>query len=78
VLESQSEPDRERFKADFLRDVKAKIKEVTTRDYINPEQNTLDYVLLFVPNEQIYAFIHEQDPDLLDAGLRKRVVFARR
>lgn len=74
-LEASSESDRERFKGDFLRDVKAKIKEVTTRDYINPEQKTLDYVLLFVPNEQIYAFIHEQDPELLDTGIRKRVVF---
>lgn len=74
-LEAGSEADRDRFKADFLRDVKAKIKEVTTRDYINPEQNTLDYVLLFVPNEQIYSFIHEQDRELLDASLKKRVVF---
>jgi DNA recombination protein RmuC len=74
-LEASVETERERFRGDFLRDVKAKVKEVTTRDYINPEQNTLDYVLLFVPNEQIYAFIHEQDPELMDAGIRKRVVF---
>ncbi len=74
-LEAGVDSEKERFKSDFLRDVKAKIKEVTTRDYINPEQKTLDYVLLFVPNEQIYAFIHEQDPRLLDEGLRKRVVF---
>lgn len=74
-LEGASESDREKSKSDFLRDVKTKIKEVTTRDYINPEQNTLDYVLLFVPNEQIYAFIHEQDSEILDGALRKRVVF---
>ncbi len=74
-LEASVDTERERFKGDFLRDVKAKVKEVTSRDYINPEQNTLDYVLLFVPNEQIYAFIHEHDPELMDTGIRKRVVF---
>lgn len=73
-LEAGSDVDRERSKGDFMRDIKAKIKEVTTRDYINPEQNTLDYVILFVPNEQIFAFIHEQDPELLDTGIRKHVV----
>ena len=58
-----------------MRDVKARIKEVTTREYINPEQNTVDYVLLFIPNEQIYSFIHEQDSSILDEGLKNRVIF---
>ena len=62
------------YRKNFLRDVRSRIKEVTTRDYINPEQNTVDYVLLFIPNEQIYSFIHEQDSDIMDEGLKKRVI----
>jgi len=58
-----------------LRDVKARIKEVATRDYINPEENTVDSVLLFIPNEQVYAFIYEQDSAILDDGIRQGVVF---
>ncbi len=74
-LETDSEVEKVRFRNDFLRDVKARIKEVTTREYINPEQNTVDYVLLFIPNEQIYSFIHEQDSSILDEGIRNRVIF---
>ncbi len=74
-LEAKSEPEKAKFRADFLRDVKARIKEVATRDYINPEQNTVDSVLLFIPNEQIYAFIHEQDGSILDDGIKNGVVF---
>ena len=74
-LEAESEIEKPRYRADFLRDVRARIKEVTTRDYINPEQNTVDSVLLFIPNEQIYAFIHEQDGSILDEGIRNGVVF---
>ena len=59
----------------FLRDVKARVKEVTGREYINPEQNTVDYALLFIPNEQIYGFIQEQDSSILDEGLKNRVIF---
>ncbi len=74
-LEAQAEADKAKFRNDFLRDVKSKIKEVTTRDYINPEQNTVDYVLLFIPNEQVYAFIHEQDHSIFDDGIKNHVIF---
>jgi len=74
-LEAQAEADKTKFRNDFLRDVKSKIKEVTTRDYINPEQNTVDYVLLFIPNEQVYAFIHEQDHSIFDDGIKNHVIF---
>lgn len=73
-LEAQGESDKESHKNQFLRDVKNRIKEVTTREYINPEENTLDYVLVFIPNEQVYAFINENDSTLLDEALKKKVI----
>ena len=72
-LEATTDSEKAKFRTDFLRDVKGRIKEVTTRDYINPD--TVDYVLLFIPNEQIYAFIHEQDSRILDDGIKNKVVF---
>ncbi|RLA95487.1 MAG: DNA recombination protein RmuC [Deltaproteobacteria bacterium] len=72
-LEADSETDKVKFRNAFLKDVKARIKEVTTREYINPE--TVNCVLLFIPNEQIYAFIHEQDSSILENGIKNRVVF---
>lgn len=73
-LDASNDGEKARFRADFLRDVKAKIREVTTRDYINSEQNTVDYVLLFIPNEQVYAFVHEQDSLLLEAAIKQHVI----
>jgi DNA recombination protein RmuC len=74
-LETDTDTEKARFRNDFLRDVKNRVKEVTSREYINPEQNTVDYVLLFIPNEQIYSFIHEQDSSILDEGIKNRVIF---
>ena len=74
-LETGQPSEQEHFRNSFLRDVKARIKEVTTREYINAEQNTVDYVLLFIPNEQIYSFIHEQDSAILDDALKHKVIF---
>ena len=73
-VEADSELEKERFCNDFLKNVKTRIKEVTTREYISPEENTLDCVLLFIPNERIYAFIHEHDRSVLDYGLKNKVV----
>ncbi|MBM3304560.1 MAG: DNA recombination protein RmuC [Candidatus Aminicenantes bacterium] len=73
-LETESEMEREAHKTQFLRDVRARIKEVTGRDYINPEDETLDYVLVFIPNEQVYAFINQNDPALLDEALKSKVI----
>ncbi len=74
-LEAKSEGERVTYKTKFIQDIRNRMKEVTSREYINPEQNTVDYALLFIPNEQVYAFIHEQDRDILDEGLKNKVVF---
>ena len=58
----------------FLGDVRQRIREVTSRDYIDTAAGTLDYMLVFIPNEQVYAFIHEQDAAIAEEALRQRVV----
>ena len=50
------------------------IKQVSTRDYINPSDHTVDYVLMFIPNEQVYSFINESDSSIMDEALKKKVV----
>jgi DNA recombination protein RmuC len=73
-LEADSKADADNRLKDFLGDIRTKIKEVTSRDYIDPAQNTVDYALVFIPNEQIYGFIHENDRSLLDEAIKNRVV----
>ncbi|MDP3791962.1 MAG: DNA recombination protein RmuC [Candidatus Omnitrophota bacterium] len=74
-LETESDSDKQKHKDQFLRDVRARMKEVTNRDYINPEEKTVDYVILFIPNEQLYSFINENDRALIDDALRNKVIF---
>jgi DNA recombination protein RmuC len=73
-LTCATDVEREGAAKAFRRDVRLRIKEVATRDYIDPEGGTLDYMLVFIPNEQIYGFIHENDPELLDMALGHKVV----
>lgn len=73
-VDAGSADDEARFRKAFIKDVRDRLKEVVTRDYINPEQRTLDYVLVFIPNEQIYQYIHEHDATLIDTAMRNKVV----
>ena len=73
-VETENENEKKRFRDQFLRDAKTRIKEVNNRDYINPEEKTVDYVIVFIPNEQAYAFINENDRSLLDEALRSKVI----
>jgi DNA recombination protein RmuC len=73
-LEAASDGDRSRCIDQFKRDVRERIKEVRDRDYINPEAGTVDYVILFVPNERVLSFLNECDASALDEALAHRVV----
>ncbi|MDD9884216.1 MAG: DNA recombination protein RmuC [Gammaproteobacteria bacterium] len=73
-LAADSDEARAQAKHAFLATVRNHIKSVSGREYINPAEGTLDYVMLFIPNESIYGFINREDAELIDFALRNRVL----
>ena len=73
-MDAEAERDREQCQKAFLTDVRGHIKAVLKRGYINQDQPTVDYVLIFIPNEQIYRFILEADDKLINDCLNNKVV----
>ena len=73
-LEAESASEKSALRSQFIKDVRARVRDVTRREYINPEDNTIDYVIVFIPNEQIYSFVHEHDALILDDALRSKVI----
>ncbi|MBN1494003.1 MAG: DNA recombination protein RmuC [Candidatus Omnitrophica bacterium] len=73
-VNSTNEAEREQLKKAFLDDVKLRIREVASKDYRPAGDSTLDYVLLFIPNEQVYGFINEELPGLIDETLSKKII----
>jgi len=72
-LETDNDVDKQRYKNLFIRDVKKHIKILTSREYINPAENTIDMVIMFIPNEQVYSFINENDRSVLDEAIKNKV-----
>src|SRR5918995_2111024 len=72
-LEAATDHERDQHRVAFVRDVRARVKELSGRVYIDPD-DTVDEVLLFIPNEAVYAFVHSHDRDLVEVALRQKVV----
>lgn len=75
-IEANDDQGRATYMKEFEKDIKSKIKQVTTRDYINPDEQTVDFVILFVPNERIFSFIYDKMQEIWLAGMEQKVVFA--
>jgi DNA recombination protein RmuC len=74
--EAKTEADKKRALSAFSTAVKQKVKEVSTKDYIDPENQTLDFVVMFIPNEMIFSFVYEKMPDINEFASSRKVVLA--
>lgn len=73
-LDANTDIERKQRRDDLVRNVRVMIKQVCSREYIDTNSGTVDYVILFIPNEQVYGFINDSDPKLMDDALRLRVI----
>lgn len=76
LSEAQDDASKQEYERAFRKDVKEKIKQVTTRDYINPEDNTVDFVILFIPNEMIFSYVYDKMNDIWLDAMGTKVVLA--
>ncbi len=72
--EATNDVERKSLERAFIRDVRARVRELTGREYIDPEGGTVDYALLFIPNESVYAFVQQHGAAVLDEGLRSKII----
>ncbi len=76
MAEAENQTEKKSLLKLFERDIREKIKQVTSRDYINPADNTVDFVILFVPNEMIFSFIYDKMNEIWVEAMKQKVVMA--
>lgn len=69
---AENQSDKQVHMLQFKRDLKTKVDKVAA--YISPENDTLDYAIMFVPNEALFSFINQKFPDIIDEALAKKVI----
>ncbi len=69
---TENQAEKQTHIQQFKRDLKIKVDKVAA--YISPENDTLDYAIMFVPNEALFSFINQKFPDIIDEALAKKVI----
>ncbi len=75
MIRASSEEEKNRYRMNFLKDLKERIDEVCSK-YILPSENTVDFALMYIPAEAIYYEImfNLRDENVADYAWRKKVV----
>ena len=77
-LNAETEATRTAATKQFITDARNRMRETATRDYrsglTERGEQALDYLLIFIPNEQVYAFLLEHAPNLLDEALGQKII----
>ncbi|MFZ2586764.1 MAG: DNA recombination protein RmuC [Alphaproteobacteria bacterium] len=76
-LEAEHVATKEQALKQFIKEARARVAEASKREYATLAEggdSTLDYTLVFIPNEQVYAFLLEHDRAILDTALASKVI----
>lgn len=74
LAEAETTAQKAEAKKLLITDVKAKVKQIIDRGYINPAEGTLDYAIMFVPNEDLFSFINQQATEVIEYAMNNKVM----
>ena len=76
AIESEDESERSRYLADHARQVRTHVKALSEKSYWERLACSPEFVVAFLPLESLFSAALEQDPELLDFGVGRRVLIA--
>lgn len=73
LLDATSEEEQARQRKAFMRDMRSRIEEVA--GYVRPDENTLDFAIMYVPAENIYyeALVGAEGESVMSFALERHV-----
>ena len=76
ALEARSEEERAAHLAAHARQLRNHVAQLARKAYWDQFEHTPEFVVLFVPNEAVFAAAMEQDPTLMEGAFSERVLLA--
>lgn len=73
MLEAGSDSERERAKKDFIKDVKARVDEISSK-YILPGEGTTEQAIMYIPSENVYYELVVNTPGIEEFSKNKNVI----
>jgi DNA recombination protein RmuC len=72
MVTAESQDERDKAKKVFVRDVKSRIDEISSK-YILPEEGTADFAVMYVPSENVFYELVVNTPEIEEYSRNKNV-----
>ena len=76
ALETDDEDRRKSLLRDHARQIRNHLQSLGSKAYWSHLKDTPEFVILFIPGESFLSAAAERDPELLEDGVKQRVIFA--
>lgn len=76
ALEAVDDAERERLLREHARQLRAHARQLGDKRYWDALEDTPDFVVMFVPGDNLYAAAIERDPDLFEEAYSRHVIIA--
>lgn len=76
AIDATNDAERDAFLQTHARQVREHMKQLSTKRYWDAFESAPDFVVMFLPNENLFSAALDKDPDLLDFGLKNKVLLA--
>ena len=76
ALETDDEDRRKSLLQDHARQIRNHLQSLSSKAYWSHLKDTPEFVILFIPGEAFLSAAAERDADLLEDGVKQRVIFA--